>query len=218
LRKGLDFREKEKSNPKKAAPRQAPFSEEEVADSSGRQRLATHAKENSVSTRPRLGAAVLGVLGVLLGGPARADLLIDVPFPTPSAPTYRGAAVLGNAGDVWNAFKNGKAFPAAADGFPVDWQTMIDLADPWLGLLAQLLVFTFFCLWVRWRRRQPRLRFARLRIGPRGNVAWHALNAVKGVGSWPGSHALHSVQGVPPANELATAGCMTMRCAQRGPR
>jgi hypothetical protein len=115
----------------------------------------------------------------------------------------------------------GAAVPApasAAEGeFPVDWQTLIGLADPWLGVLAQLLVCTLFFLSV-WRRCQLRPGFARPRIGIRGSIGWHALHGVKGVGPWQGSHALHSVQGVPPAADRATAGLITLRCARRGPR
>ena len=65
-------------------------------------------------TRSVLAAAVLG-LASLVPSPARADL-IDVQFNTSGTATYGGAAVLGAAGDVWNAFGQNTESGASGSG------------------------------------------------------------------------------------------------------
>jgi hypothetical protein len=49
----------------------------------------------------------------------------------------------------------------AEGGFPFDWQTVVGLADPWLGVLAQFLVFALFILSSLLRRHNPQTRFVR---------------------------------------------------------
>jgi hypothetical protein len=47
----------------------------------------------------------------------------------------------------------------AEGGIPFDWQTVVGLADPWLGLLAQSLVLALFLLCILLRRHHPQTRF-----------------------------------------------------------
>jgi hypothetical protein len=58
-------------------------------------------------------------------------------------------------------------FAITGNGIPFDWETVSDLADPWLGIFLQLVIFTLFALCVAWRCRPPRERRSAPLIGRR---------------------------------------------------